>query len=100
MNFAYIDNQPFEINEGETILSFVRRHMGLNLIPTLCDRPNLAPAGSCRICSVDIAMAEHGKVKTVAACHTPAAKGQYIYPNSDSVKKLRRLLLNKIVSGF
>ena len=53
--FAYVDNTPYAIEEGETILQFMRRHFGSDEIPTLCDAPNLKPFGSCRLCSVDIA---------------------------------------------
>ena len=52
---AYINDQPYEINDGETILSFVRRHINSETIPTLCDAPNLDPFGACRVCSVDVA---------------------------------------------
>ena len=34
---AYIDNQSFEIVDGETILSFIRRNREKQLVPTLCD---------------------------------------------------------------
>ena len=45
---AYIDNKAYEVKDGETILSFVRRNLGKDLVPTLCDAPNLEPFGSCR----------------------------------------------------
>ena len=79
--FAYINDRKFEIKEDETILSFVKRHKGEKLVPTLCDAPNLEPFGSCRVCSVEVAMEENGQAKTVASCHTPVTEGQYIYPN-------------------
>ena len=43
MKVAYIDNQAFEINEGETMLSFIKRNKGENTVPTLCDSPILDP---------------------------------------------------------
>ena len=46
---AYIDNQPYEIKEGETIINFIRRNFGKDAVPTLCDAPNLEPFGSCRV---------------------------------------------------
>ena len=61
MKLAYIDNRAFPIKEGETILSFVRRHKGESLVPTLCDAPNLDPFGSCRVCSVEVALEHDGK---------------------------------------
>ena len=89
---AYINNQPYEIKDGETILSFIKRYKGENQVPTLCDAPNLDPFGSCRVCSVDVALEENGKAKTMASCHSPVAEGQYIYPDSDSIKSLRKTL--------
>src|SRR5689334_22857166 len=75
---AYINNEPFEIKEGETIISFIRRYFGKDAVPTLCDAPNLEPFGSCRVCSVDVALVENGPVKTQASCHTPVMPGSYI----------------------
>ena len=49
MKFAYINNKAFEIKEGETMLSFIKRHKGEKYVPTLCDAPNLDPFGSCRV---------------------------------------------------
>ena len=34
MKTAYIDNKAFEIIEGETILSFIRRYKEKNLVPS------------------------------------------------------------------
>jgi formate dehydrogenase major subunit len=79
--FAYIDNKPYPINEGETILSFLRRHFGKDYVPTLCDAPNLEPFGSCRVCSVDVALTENGTAKSQASCHTPVMANSYIYPH-------------------
>ena len=96
--FAYINNQPFAIREGETILSFVKRYKGENLVPTLCDAPNLDPFGSCRVCSVDVALEEDGNVKTMASCHTPVAEGQFIYPNSKSILELRKNIIELVMT--
>lgn len=98
MKFAYINNQPFEIQEGETILSFIRRYKGKDLVPTLCDAPNLDPFGACRVCSVDVALEENGKTKTMASCHMPVAEGQYIYPDSKAIKKLRKNIIELVLT--
>src|ERR1035437_233510 len=95
---AYIDNKPFEIQEGETILSFVRRNNGKDAVPTLCDAPNLDPFGSCRVCSVDLALAKDGKTKSVASCHTPVAEGHYIFPNSANIQKLRKNIIELVLT--
>jgi formate dehydrogenase major subunit len=98
MKTAYIDNQAFEIVEGETILSFIKRYKEENLIPTLCDAPNLDPFGSCRVCSVEVALEEGGKVKTMASCHSPVGKGQYIYTSTESVKALRKNIIELVLT--
>ncbi len=95
---AYINNQPYEYQQGETILNFVKRIQGEKSIPTLCDAPNLKPTGSCRICSVEVALKQGGPTKTVASCHTPIMEGSYIYPNSDSVQKLRKNIIELVLT--
>ncbi len=98
MKTAFINNIPFEIKEGETILSFLRRHKGQQAVPTLCDAPNLDPFGSCRVCSVDVALEENGNSKTLASCHTPIAEGQYIYPDSKSIQALRKNIIELVLT--
>ena len=78
MKTAYIDNKSYEIKEGETILSFMKRHIGEKPVPTLCDAPNLDPFGSCRVCSVDVALEQGGKTKAMASCHSTVLEGMYI----------------------
>jgi len=96
--YAYIDGKAYAIQEGETILSFVKRHKGEKEVPTLCDAPNLDPFGSCRVCSVDVALEQDGKTRTMASCHTPVAQGQYIYPNSTAIKDLRKNIIELVLT--
>ncbi len=98
MKVAYIDNQPFEIQEGETMLSYIKRHKGKNLVPTLCDAPNLDPFGACRVCSVDVALAKDGKMKTMAACHNPVTEGHYLYPSTPEIKSLRKNIIELVLT--
>jgi formate dehydrogenase major subunit len=98
MKTAYIDNEAFEIVEGETVLSFIRRFKAKDLVPTLCDAPNLDPFGSCRVCSVEIAMSKDGPLKTLASCHTPVAEGQYIYTSTEAVKALRKNIIELVLT--
>ncbi|MCU0458542.1 MAG: formate dehydrogenase subunit alpha [Bacteroidales bacterium] len=97
---AYIDNKPFTIEEGETILQFVRRNMGSELIPTLCQADNLENYGSCRVCSVDVALKENGPGRVMASCHTPVAAGYYIYPSTEKIKRLRKNILELVLSEY
>ncbi len=95
---AYINDQPYEINDGETILSFVRRHINSETIPTLCDAPNLDPFGACRVCSVDVALEQGGQTKTLASCHSPVMANTYIYTDSDNIHRLRKNIIELVLT--
>lgn len=95
---AFINDEPYAIVEGETIISFIRRYFGQKAVPTLCDAPKLDPFGSCRVCSVDVALKKDGPVKTLASCHTPVSEGLYIYPDSARVQKLRRNIIELVLT--
>jgi formate dehydrogenase major subunit len=95
---AYINDQPHEIQKGETILQFIRRYQGTKSVPTLCDAPNLDPFGSCRVCSVDVALEKGGRTKALASCHSPIGEGQYIYPNSKNIQKLRKNIIELVLT--
>lgn len=95
---AYINDRAYEIQDGDTILTLMRRHHGTDAIPTLCDAPNLDPFGSCRVCSVDVALAKGGPVKTMASCHTPVMPNSYIYTESDRIQKLRKNIVELVLT--
>ena len=97
--FAYINNKPHDLRDGETILAFLRRHSGnKKVVPTLCDAPNLDPYGACRVCSVDVALSPEGPVRTVASCHTPMMPDYHIFPDSPRVQKLRRNIVELVLT--
>tara|TARA_B100000508_G_scaffold140507_1_gene141804 strand:- start:3417 stop:6212 length:2796 start_codon:yes stop_codon:yes gene_type:complete len=95
---AFINDEAFQMKQGETILSFVRRHYGQEEVPTLCDAPNLDPFGSCRVCSVEVALEKGGKTKTVASCHTPLSEGYYIYTSSPKMQRLRKNIVELVLT--
>lgn len=98
MATAYINDKLYTINEGETILKFVRRHLGKELVPTLCDAPNLDPFGSCRVCSVDVALKKDGPAKAQASCHTPVIPDSYIYTDSERITRLRKNIIELVLT--
>lgn len=98
IKLAYINDRAYEMDPGETILSFVRRHYGHEEVPTLCDAPNLDPFGSCRVCSVEVALEKGGKTKTVASCHTPLSEGYHIYTNTDKMQRLRKNIVELVLT--
>ena len=58
----------------------------------------LQPYGACRVCSVEVQQSEDAPKRTVASCHTPIAPGMRIYTNSESVKKLRKNIVELVLS--
>ena len=93
---AYLNNKPFEIVKGESILDFSHRceiH-----IPTLCDTPQLEAFGSCRVCSVDVALNKDGQTKSMASCHTPVTDGMYIFTESENILKLRKNIIELVLT--
>lgn len=99
-NIAYINDQPFEFEKGEMILKFVKRVEESIKVPTLCDAPNLKPFGTCRICSVDVALEKNGKAKTMASCHTPVMVNSYIYTDSERITRLRKNILELVLTDY
>ena len=95
---AFINGIERELIPGETILSFVRRYEAKDHIPTLCDAPNLKPFGSCRVCSVEVALKENGPLKTVASCHTPVAAGQWIWTGTEKIDRLRKNIIELVLT--
>ena len=100
VDVAYIDGVAFPISKGETMLAFLKRHLGPNPVPTLCDAPNLEPFGSCRVCSVEVALQQDGPTKVMASCHTPIAKGQYITVNSPRMERLRKNIVELVLTNY
>ncbi|MEQ8323955.1 MAG: formate dehydrogenase subunit alpha [Vicingaceae bacterium] len=97
---AYINDQAFEFKEGESILEFVKRNDVHADIPTLCDAPNLKTFGSCRVCSVDVALEKDGRTKTVASCHTPVMKNSFIYTDNDRIRRLRKNIIELVLTDY
>lgn len=100
IDVAYIDGKAYPIQKDETMLAFMRRHIGPNPVPTLCDAPNLEPFGSCRVCSVEVALQEDGPTKVMASCHTPVGKGMYITTNSPRMERLRKNIIELVLTDY
>ena len=95
---AYINDIQYPVQDGDTILRFVRRYLGQDHVPTLCDAPNLEPFGSCRVCSVDVALSQNGPAKAQASCHTPVMANSYIYTDSDRITNLRKNIIELVLT--
>jgi len=93
---AYLNGVAYEVNDGESILDFSRRlHQD---IPTLCDDTRLDAYGSCRVCSVDVALTADGPRKVMASCHTPLSDGMHVFTNTERVEKLRKNIVELVLS--
>nr|WP_290931124.1 2Fe-2S iron-sulfur cluster-binding protein [Haliscomenobacter sp.] len=95
---AFINDKPCAFEVGETILQFTRRHWGKDSIPTLCDAPNLEAFGSCRVCSVEVALEKDGPRRTKASCHTLVEPGMFIYTESAAIQKLRKNIIELVLT--
>ena len=96
---AYIDGKPYEIGSHHTsILKFVKGYLGDDKVPTLCDDPNLAPYGACRVCSVEVALVKDGPTRVVASCHTPVVEHQHIFTNNENLKTLRKNIVELVLT--
>jgi predicted molibdopterin-dependent oxidoreductase YjgC len=85
-----IDQKKVEFEEGKTILEIAQKN-GI-YIPTLCSHDELPPFGACRLCLVKI-----GK-EIVTACTFPAQDEMVITTNDPEIRKLRRSILQLILS--
>lgn len=97
---VFINGTKCEFKEGESVLRLLQREIGPAEIPTLCDTPHLNPGGSCRLCSVELSKKDSTKRKIVASCHTYLQDGDQIYTGTDRIKRLRKNIVELILSDY
>ncbi len=88
-----IDGKEVRGAPGTTILQ-AAQSAGID-IPTLCYHRDLPPAGSCRICVVELKNSD----RLVGSCHTPIAEGMVVYTRSPKVISTRKMLLELLLAG-
>ncbi|NLD95431.1 MAG: 2Fe-2S iron-sulfur cluster binding domain-containing protein, partial [Fibrobacter sp.] len=71
-----VDNRPVQAEQGDTILTALKR-AGVR-VPTLCHIEGLTPTGACRICVVE----DEGMPGLVPSCSYPVADGMKIRSRS------------------
>ena len=108
-----VNGRTVEAEEGESILSAVSR-AGIR-IPTLCSIEDLHPAGTCRICVVEVLddsipsdaaagqtgsglSCGDGTETLVPACSHPVREGMRILTHSDKVIEARRTLIELLLA--
>ncbi|HLN19102.1 MAG TPA: 2Fe-2S iron-sulfur cluster-binding protein [Patescibacteria group bacterium] len=87
-----INNKTYQANEGETILDVCRREK--IKIPTLCAYPELKKEAVCRLCLVEINLAD----RLVPSCVFPVCPNLEITTESDKIKKARKINLELLWS--
>jgi heterodisulfide reductase subunit A len=94
MNTFMIDGQPYQAEEGKTILEVARR-AGVK-IPTLCYHPALEPYGACRLCTVEVQWGRRSSLET--ACTYPVREGIEVKTMSPAVVKARKMILELLLA--
>ena len=89
-----INGKKVKAKEETTLLEICRK-MSIS-IPTLCYHPDLAPHGSCRLCTVEVS--ENGKARMVTSCNFPAREGINVETHSDKVIQARRILAELLLA--
>ncbi len=87
-----IDNTPFRVNEGTTVLEACRQ-AGIN-IPTLCYLEKIQKIGACRVCLVEI----EGIKDLVASCVMPVSEEMKIHTNNRRVREARKVVVELLLS--
>ena len=87
-----INGQKVEAESNQTILEIARSN-GVG-IPTLCHDDRLHPFGACRICLVEV----EGARGLMPACTTPATDGMKIVTESDTLREVRKMNLELLLS--
>ena len=88
-----LNGNEMSVPEGGTILD-ICREAGIS-VPTFCYDERLKAEGSCRICVVEV----EGAPKLLPSCSTLAAQGMVIRTHSPRVMKLRKQLLEVMLSN-
>ena len=92
MGTVRIDGSEVEFAPGKTLLEVAQR-TGFE-VPTLCYDQRVAPAGSCRLCLVEI----EGRAQPVPACVYPAVDRESVQTESPALNTFRRHLLELVLS--
>ena len=84
-----IDNKETTVNEGETILSVLKRN-GV-YVPHICYNEGLTPIESCDSCLVEV----NGRL--VRACSTKVSDGMNVLVNSPRAVNARKTAISRIL---
>ena len=88
-----INGKVYEGKQGETIREVAKRN-GIG-IPVLCDRSQIDPFGSCRLCLVEQDKARY----PVVACAAPIFDGIVVNTETELIKSLRKTDMELLFSN-
>ncbi len=80
-----IDGKECYADAGTSIIDAAKEN-GI-YIPSLCHVEGIKPAGSCRICNVQV------NGRNMTACSTPVAEGMNILSNIDELEEMRKAIV-------
>ncbi len=89
---AVIDDVEVFVPSGTSILHAAQ--MAGIKIPTLCDHPDLKPAGICRICIVEL----EGQRALETACAYPITQPVRVSTNTPAIRKARRHIIDLLLA--
>ncbi len=88
-----VNNRPIQANEGETLLTALKRE-GIK-VPTLCHLEGLFPSGACRMCVVEI----EGVPGLVPSCAYPVREGMKIRTHSPKAVRSRKTIIELLLAN-
>ena len=89
-----INGKKIKAPEGKTILE-VARENGIH-IPTLCYNEALAPAGNCRLCTVEVIQGNRKTFET--SCNYLIQEGMQVNTDSERVKAVRQMVMELLLA--
>ncbi len=89
-----INGRAFEAPDGMTILETARAN-GIE-IPSLCNHPNLHPAGSCRLCLVEV----EAQSTLATACTLQAREGLAVRTETPRLIEIRKAILELLLEDY
>ena len=89
-----IDGREVQAREESTILE-VARENGI-YIPTLCYHETVSPAGTCRLCLVEVI--RDGRSRLVASCLYPVEEELLVKTNSERVIRTRKTIVELLLA--
>jgi NADH dehydrogenase/NADH:ubiquinone oxidoreductase subunit G len=97
-NDAVVDDKNVMVSAGQTIFKALQRLPGIGNVPALCYNTSVQSYGACRLCTVEISEDGGEKFRFVASCLYPVKEGIIIKTNTDRIKKLRKGIIELLLS--